>query len=367
VNQLGNFTMVFAESQRMRAAHLHRGTVLFAVIALQISSVLAGGGRNVRPVWTTDLKQRGYSIAEPPESEARLQIAFGSMSELVVINDQGPFAKPNPVKAFVLDTASGAVVGEANWVTSGWPFVFATATGSYVAVTDKGMVLHSPGLKQIIASTPESARHASPDGRIVAAWSAELKPGHGLTLFLDTENLKPAGVEVLDTHVISVSRNHAAYIAWRAGNKNPTVFYLPEDDELHPYDAHCAHVRPWFISQDLVALFGCGELEVINSTESTRVFGGHMKDGGGLAAVARDGSRFATIEASYSRSHSPILKVERFTVFDVRLKGIVFNTEIKELRGRERGNSGAALSPDGSLLAINSLGVVNLYALQSGQ
>lgn len=203
----------------MRASHLLGGTLLLALASLTVISCFSGlrGGEALKAhlLWTTDLRELGYSIAEPspPGSvDAHLQRAFGSADELVVLNDRGPFAGPNEARAFVLDAGSGEVVSQTTWMTEGWPFVFATATHGYVAVTDKGMVLYSPGLKQAVATTPESARWASPDGQVVAAWSSELKPGHGLTVFLDTETFKPTGTEVLDTNVESVSRSHAAYI-----------------------------------------------------------------------------------------------------------------------------------------------------------
>lgn len=147
---------------------------------------------------------------------------------------------------------------------------------------------------------------------------------------------------------------------------NATVFFRPEDDELHPYDTRCREVRPRFISEDHLVPFGCGELEVI-SAAGARLFGAHIQGESGLTAVARGGSRIAIFENSYTHAHRPTLKMERFTVFDVKLKGIVSTMEIKELRGRKSGNSGVALSPDGLFLAINSLGIVRFFALPTGQ
>ena len=225
--------------------------LILTLTSLHITGCFAGPrdgeARKAHLLWTTDLRNVGYSANEPSRLgsvDAHLQLAFGSASELVVLNDQGPFGKPNEARAFVLSVVSGEVVNQKKWMTETWPFVFATAKGGYVAVTDQGMDLYSSGLKQVVASSPESARLASPDGAIVAAWSSELKPGHGLTLFLDTETLKPTGTEVLNKNVESVSRSHAAYVGYWAKSRNAIVFFVPEDDKLRPYNTSCQEIRP---------------------------------------------------------------------------------------------------------------------------
>ena len=60
---------------------------------------------------------------------------------------------------------------------------------------------------------------------------------------------------------------------------------------------------------------------------------------------------------------------ERFTVFDVNLRRAIFVAESYDLKGYDLKGlsaghpSGYALSPDGTLLAINSAGTVRLFAL----
>jgi len=179
---------------------------------------------------------------------------------------------------------------------------------------------------------------------------------------LDTDTLKPTGTEVLDKAVESVSRSHAAYVGYWAKSKNATVFFDPEDDKLRPYDTSCQEIRPKFISEEIFVLFGCDELEVVR-VAGVRLFGAHINGESGLAAVSRDGSRFAIFENTYTHEHWPRLKLERFTVFDLKAKGAVSTIEIKDLRSRDNGSSAAALSPDGSLLATNSLGTVRLFGL----
>src|SRR4029077_10159829 len=120
--------------------------------------------------------------------------------------------KSNPVHAFVLDSKSGRLVSEANWMSNCWPYIFATAGGNYVAVTNDGMSVYSPGLKAIRATVPEAAAEmSSSDGRVVAGWKSI--PGHGLTYFLDADTLRPTDHEFLDENVVSVSPDVIAYLA----------------------------------------------------------------------------------------------------------------------------------------------------------
>ena len=318
-----------------------------------------------RLLWTTDLRKLGYSDAWHASDsiyEARRQIAFGSSSEVVVLDDGWTSTTPHEVRAFVLEAASGGVTHKKSWTTSGWPFIFATAMGGYVAVTDKGMDSYSGGLDQILATSPEQAKDASPDGRIVAPWSRTLRPGHGLTLFLDATTLQPTGAEVLDTAVDSVSFDHAVTTGVRPDPAFRTVLFEPEDDKLRPYDTMCPQVRPEFISNDLLAVFGCRRVEVI-STEGERLFIGESEgEEFGLAAVARQGSRFATYQ-THTRGHWRKVRKEVFTVFGVVKRAAISSIVVKTLRGRETAYSGAALSPDGSHVAINSLGIIQLYVL----
>ncbi|MBI3450849.1 MAG: hypothetical protein HY049_18285 [Acidobacteria bacterium] len=289
-------------------------------------------------------------------------MAFGSSRELVVLDDRSLVPTPSDIHAFVLDAISGSVVNQTKWQSKWHCMLFGNAAEGYVVVTEKGTSVWSAGMKEVTAASPETGKDASPDGSVFAAWSGEFRPGHGATFFLDTQTLKPTGVEVLDTYVSSVSRDHMAHVAYREGTKNGTVLYAPEDDAWKPYDSDCPEPGPLFVTNDLVAVFGCRKMRVVD-TSGSLVFTARLGRESGSAATARDGSRFAVFENTYTIAHWPKLVEERFTVFDVKGKGPIAIIKIDELRGRTDGNSGAALSPDGSLLAVNSMGVVRLYAL----
>jgi hypothetical protein len=94
-----------------------------------------------QPMWTLDLRQNGYS-SDPftlrSAFTALRQIAFGSNSELVVLNDSGICGESNPATAFVVNSTSGKLLRKANVVTNCWPYTFATAKGNYAIVTSRG-------------------------------------------------------------------------------------------------------------------------------------------------------------------------------------------------------------------------------------
>ena len=315
-------------------------------------------------VWRTDLRntsQNWDDLHVPASFQATRQIAFGSSAELVVAKDSGPFAKPNEVHGFVLDAKSGKILREAHWTSGSWPFLFATANGKYGVVTEAGMALYSQGMQSAIVTGTHAADKVSPDGRYLSA--TESIPGHGVTIFIDAETLKPNGTQFQDIYVWSIADNRVAYSAFR-GEKG-VVLVKDNTKQIPEYETDCKDVRPNFITSDLLAVLGCERLDVVSLT-SGKTFTSTLKRADAFfAAVARDGNRFAVIQAFARPGDPPSLLLERVTVFDVTRQKPVFTRDISDLKGSTTGaSSGVALSPDGSSLAINSAGVVRLFALQ---
>jgi hypothetical protein len=315
-------------------------------------------------VWRTDLRNSGHNwnaLHTPAFFQATRQIAFGSSAELVVAKDSGPFGKPNEVHGFVLDAKSGKILSEARWISGSWPFLFATANGKYAVVTEAGMALYSEGLQSIITAGTHTADKVSPDGRYFSA--TESIPGHGVTIFIDAETLKPSGTQFQDIYVWSIANNRVAYSAFR-GEKG-VVLVKDSTKQVLEYETDCKYVRPNFITSDSLAVLGCERLDVVSLTSGKTFTSALTGADAFLAAVSRDGNRFAVIQAFTRPGDPPSLSLERFTVFDVARRKPVFAADISDLKGSTTGaSSGVALSPDGSSLAINSAGVVRLYALR---
>jgi hypothetical protein len=78
---------------------------------------------------------------------------------------------------------------------------------------EAGMALYSQGLQRASATGTHTADKVSPDGRYLSA--TESIPGHGLTVFIDAETLKPNGTQFLDIYVWSIADNRVAYSAFR--------------------------------------------------------------------------------------------------------------------------------------------------------
>jgi hypothetical protein len=188
-------------------------------------------------------------------------------------------------------------------------------------------------------------------------------PGHGVTVFIDTETLRPNGTQFQDIYVWSIADNRVAYSAFRG--EQGVVLVKDSIKQVPDYQTDCRNVRPNFITNDLLAVLGCERLDVV-SLSSGKTFTSALKGADAFfAAASRNGTRFAVIQAFSSPGDPPSLSLERVTVFDVNRRKPVFATDISDLKGARTGaSSGVALSPDGSSLAINSAGVVRLFALQ---
>jgi len=294
------------------------------------------------------------------------QIAFGSANELVVINDGDVCGKSNPVYAFVLDSISGRLVGQSKWISNCWPYIFATANGNYAVVTNDGMSVYSPGLKAILASSAEAAAEVvSPDGRTVAAWKRV--PGHGVTYFLNADTLRPTGHEFLDENVVSVSLDTIAYVAVRSGSTDEALFLDDGRSKAHTIETKCGLIHGRFLSPDTLAILGCDGIRVVSRQGEDLFSVGESGQIGDteIAAVSRDGSRFATSRIFHTSGDIERICGERITVFDLHARKAIFAIDLDKLRDLEAHAhaSGIALSPDGLQLAVDSEGIVQGFRL----
>ena len=318
-----------------------------------------------RPLWVIYLSGKRATGHAAGVVEVNRQIAFGSNDELVVSSDSGPFTKPNTVHAWVLDAKHGSLIGETDWISNFWPYIFATAQGEYSVVTDKGLALYSARLRQIKATAADAADKISPDGRFLAI--SKTTPGHGIVLLLDSSTLKPTTAKFLDTYAFSVAEGRIAYSAFINGARNASVIVQTVEKRLPHYQTGCREVRPHFVSAETLAVLGCSQVEVI-SAGGEKLFSTPL--GQALAyfvSASRDGRRFAVLQQFERPGDSPSLCRERVTVFDIARRKAVFVVDVTDLEGSSQGaSSGAALSPDGSRLAVRSGSVVRLFALPDG-
>ena len=319
-----------------------------------------------RPIWRLDLRPQGYPLPEWGGTSApseRDKIAFGSNHELVVLGDTHSFPRPSRVEAYVIATATGRVTGRAVWMVTLRPHLFATATGQYATATTDGTVLHAAGLGPEVARAPGTLSMASPDGRSLLVEAPGSEPGRAIKRLLDADTLRPAGAEFLNRDIASITRTGAAYVGHRGGSSAATVFVEDATRTVAPRDTTCAEAHPGFLSEQLMAILGCGRMEVVR-LDGRALFEAPIGGNTALAAVARDGSRFAILEADWTWREIPRLRGETLRIFDLRTNTELCVVHLPALRGSDfPASSGTALSPDGSLLAVNALGRVSLYRL----
>jgi hypothetical protein len=317
-----------------------------------------------RPIWTTDLRPLGFYVDERSPSglmTAIEQLAFGSDEELVVIGAKGaPPKEPNPVRAFVLDAQSGKVIRQVEWVGRVRPDIHATAAGHYVVSTIEGVRLFSGGLERVIRSVDGAVRAASPDGRTFTIWGGV--PGRATTTFHDAESFLPTGAVFINRAVDSVASNRITYVAYRGGSRHASIFIEDAGRKFPPYDADCSEARARFVAQDVMAVFGCRRMTVVTVEGKVLFTESIPEEDRWVAPASRDGRRFAVVSTYESAAHSSTTCFERIRVYEVETGDVLFKAEIRDCSGT-LGGSGVALSPDGRLLAVNSLGVVRVFRL----
>jgi hypothetical protein len=324
------------------------------------------------PTWMVDLHSEGYSsgpfqVHSAPS--AMRQITFGSTNELVVINDSGLCGKSNPVTGFVFDSTSGKLLNKAKWVGNCWPYIFGTAQGHYAAVTNEGIAVYSPGLKRTLAVAPEvGVERISADGRTLGAWKQI--PGHAQTYFLDAETLQPTGSQFLDKNVLSIFNDSIAYKVSKSGSPDNVILLENNKSTFLEYQTKCGLADAQFVSSSVLVISGCNRVRVIDKVGDELFSDDKVGYPGNssFAAASRDGNRFALRKAlvtSRDAEEADQICTERVTVYDIKQRKAVFAVDLQQLRGMDAPGhaSSVALSPDGSLLATDSEGIVEIYRL----
>jgi hypothetical protein len=340
-----------------------------ANLVIALGLLCAAGNRHTvageHPAWKTNLRDLGFSMMEPiMYDEALTQIACGSPDEIVVV-DSPPLitGMTFTVKAFALDAHSGQVVREREWPQP-WvppvPNLSATASGKYLTDTGDGPRAFSLGLKDILEPPPCSGV-ASVDGRYFLLHVSHIQgyKGHAQRLMCDVDSCQPTGAEFGNPNVESIAGGRIATVGYKDGQAHVRV--EGKDGSFNPY-VGCSDARPRFVSDSLLAVFACGKIQVVDLSGGVLFSAPRLTRGRPLAAAARDGSRFATLELFYGWGDSPKLHHERVRVFDIAEKKEIFSVDIHEWHS-DFGHSGMALAPDGSGLAVNSVGVVQYFRL----
>jgi hypothetical protein len=303
------------------------------------------------PVWTVDLRGHGYEVysdGQAPQGSDK-DLAFRDNGEMVVLG------YTSKVRAFVIDTQSGRVVRTRDWIRRGDSAVFATSEGNY-AVLDGGTILYGPGLVDEVFRSPHFVSMVSPNGR---RFAARTNPVRGTVwIAIDADTLAESGT-LPHFYDGTLAEQSTAQVVLRAG-QGPSVEIATMDKTPAMYQPNWGKGRPYFVSENVLVVRGPERFDVI-TIDGQRLFTepGGWNDGTHIS-TSRDGRRMAVTRERYS-GHWQLLKSEQVTVFDLEAKRAIWTVKNKEMKGSFSDHSGIALSPDGSLLAIHSRGIVKIF------
>lgn len=333
-----------------------------ALVVLAGFSPAHAGSDRTGLLWTLNLREHGLTRDPtlPPEAmDAVHQLAFGSRGELVILgrpSRRGPILR---VLAYVLDARTGKLLGQREWKTISEPFIAGTVTGNFAVNWEHGTVLYSAGLESEIRTSEIFVQMASPDGRRLAA--QHIVNGRNMWIGFDSESLEVDGTSYLSGVAPSISATGVAEAIYPPEGGHPVRIRNQAGDQVD-FRPDCKAVNPFFLSDLALAVIGCGQFTIID-TAGHPLLSGRAQLGHDYFSAARDGSRVVLNEARFAGGGHGALRDEVFTVFDLPEGHPVFTVRNKELHGEDLARSGAALSPDGSLLAINSWGIVKVFRL----
>lgn len=341
---------------------------LILLLAAATAAGFVGGARALAdtaeggPAWKLDLRPSGYSdedFTAPDAITAADQIAFGSPEELVVVRDTGVARKPIQVRAFVINAVSGKLTGRQEWTRRNGPAnIHATAHGTYLAYTSDGQAVFTAGLERT-ERISQAVRMVSPDGCYFT--TSEAVPGHAITRFFDAASFDPTGTEFVNMTVDSIAADRIAYMAVQ-GDKRRVAVVETAQSRAYPFSTTCKVIQPRFISDGVLAVFGCNRLDVVTISGDSLFSTDIERETRWMAVASRDGSRFAIQSPHLGGGEFTRIQSETVRVFDVEQRREVFATAVQERHGR-KGESGVALSPDGKALAVNSVGIVQYFRL----
>ena len=332
---------------------LHRSLVLIAFLIPTFSSVTA----SPRPLWTRDLREygsQGARIDTVLAMEASRRIVFGSANELLVVSPREEPVDPFEVQGFVLDAKKGSLLAKRSWTSRDTYAVFGTPRGRYVVNTAGGIQLLDSELKEILTTETGPAEMASPGRRMIAVRS--LAAGHRGVIFLDAETLRPAGLEFTGVPVHSIASDRVAFAGSLDDPHKTSLIVRDSRGDKRVFESTCREIAARFISDTMIALVGCSRLEVV-SLDGKRLFSA-KSDGGDVASVACDGSRFVIVEQD-----GPVERAETIKVFDVRKKQVVARLDASDSTVEDAGLAGVGLAPDGSLLGVVRGDLVQVFEL----
>lgn len=298
--------------------------------------------------------------------------------------DQPTEALPLRLHGIFLDANTGRVRATREWsITRPRGGIIAAGDGRFAVLTPASIALYSSSLelvKDLKLSSGQQSHlwdfHSSPNGHSILA---EYHYPEASFQWIDTNSLRPqpawsdrmTGVSISDkeftiareTYVKSKGVFHEVLIGTGEGRWR-TVCHV----QVGQGD-NCG--LPEFLSNEAIALWEPHGLSVVSSTLGDLLLKASFREDEWLGRrwpSSADGKRFAVTvwahkggSAFFDISYHNVLK--RIVIYDLGSRQAVYTLDAKQHKIRDV--SGVVLSPDGSLMAILTDGVVQVYQLSS--
>lgn len=351
----------------------------------QAGSQTAGG-----PLWQVDLRPLGYN-GFTPKGELRglhfsvNRVCFSENNSLIATfltreavtlgrRDQSTDLR---LHAVLFDAAKGAVKTAKEWTTfEPRGGVLATRGGRFVVIAPNRMLLYSPGLELLkeFKLPSDASVYSSPAGGAILLEYNDY--GRDWFQWMDPDTLQPlrSWEEALGFTTISDSKLVFLEQTYTKSTGSVHEILIRElDGAQHVVcrsvdgQGNCGSF-PQFLSNELLALSTFRGLMLIRS-DGTIAFITKFKEDeelGRSLSTSANGRRFA-VQQYVNKGGSALLDISshsvfrRIVVFDVPTRQWIYNLEAKSQNIRTL--PAFALSPDGSLMAILTDGVVRVYSL----
>jgi hypothetical protein len=358
------------------------------------------------PIWTLDLRTVGFTGFAPKQeawglnlrpnpicfSDADVLVAtFITRETLTTLARRDQPGEPLPLRlhAVFLDAGTGKVQASKEWpITRPRGGVVAAGDGRFAVLAPALVALYSPSLELVkdfkLSSEQQSHLwdfHVSSSGKTILV---EYHYPEATYQWLNSDSLLPQDAlwsESLPVLSISDDKEIASFRDTYVKAKGINVF----EALIQPRNAAERTVcrafagqaercgEPEFVSNDVLAILMPHEFNLVSKTGGDAFLKSSFRDDEWLGRPLHpsiDGKRFAVTvwahkggSALLDISYHRVLK--RIVVYDIPSRHPIYAFEATKRQSKDV--SGVAVSPDGSLLAILTDGVLEVYQLPSSR
>jgi hypothetical protein len=378
-------------------------------ISLTLSSLVLGHKQDSKtasgpegPAWSVDLRSVGFAGFAPKQEQWGLHLrpnplcftensvlsaTFITREDVTTLarRDQPGEGLPLRLHGIFLDAAAGKVRATKEWsITRPRGGIIAAGDGKFSVLTPATITLYSPSLevlKELKLSSEQQSHlwdlHVSPLGKSILV---EYHYPEATYQWLDYDSLQPQdAVWSKSMPVLSISEDKEiasfrdTYVKEKGGNVFEAFIQPRNGSErtvcrvLTGRGVDCGELQ--FFSNDVLALWMPHGVSVVPKTGGEALLKASFREDEWLGRPlypSMDGKRFAVTiwahkggSAFFDIDYHNILK--RIVIYDLPTRKEVYTLDAKQQKIKDV--SGVALSPNGSLLAVLTDGVVQAYQL----